>query len=139
MNIQHVPIERIVSDWDSIVAALEPALKQDPIFDIESLYERFMDGFSILFEATEGGFGYWAISLDMDGDKLVAWTTALAGKIDGGPKQRLSVIRNAVDALERTLKTAGVHSHRVCGRSWKRLLPQYSPLDSARNGLERVL
>lgn len=139
MNIQRVPVDRIVSEWDSIVAALEPALRQDPTFNLESLYERFMDGHSVLFEATEGGFGYWVISLDMDGDKLVAWTTALVGKIDGGPKHRLSVIRNAVDSLERTLKGAGVTAHRICGRDWHRVLPDYSPLDSARNGLEKVL
>lgn len=139
MNIQPIPTDRIEAEWGSIVDALIPALRQDPSFRIQGLYDRLMDGSAIIFEAVEGGFGYWVITLDMDGDKLVAWTTALVGKIDGGPKQRLSVIRNAVDSLERTLKGAGVTAHRICGRDWHRVLPDYSPLDSARNGLQKRL
>lgn len=134
-----VPKERIEAEWGAIAEALWPALRQDPSFSVQSLYNRLMNGSSLLFEASDGASGYWVVSLDMDGDDLVAWTTAIAGTIDGGPKQRVKTIRNAVDALEQTLVNAGVTAHRICGRDWSAILPLYSPYSGTRNGLERVL
>lgn len=139
MNAVPVPIERIQTDWEAIALALWPALRQDPSFSVQSLYDRLMDGSSLLFEAADGAIGYWVVSLDMDGDEMIAWTTAIAGKISGGPKQRVETIRVAVNALEQTLVNAGVTAHRICGRDWSAVLPDYLPYEGARNGLEKRL
>lgn len=139
MILKPIPTDRIGSEWDSIVDALYPALRQDPTFSVQSLYDRLMIGYAWILEASEGAEGYWVISLDMDGDDLVAWTTALAGRIEGGPKQRLKVMREGVEMLERILVNAGVQAHRVCGRDWSTVLTGYLPYSGAKLGLEKRL
>lgn len=139
MILKPIPIDRITNEWGSIVDALYPALRQDPNFSVQSLYDRLMIGYAWIIEAKEGAEGYWVISLDMDGDDLVAWTTALVGRIDGGPKQRLKTMREGVEMIERILVNAGVQAHRICGRNWTAVLPHYLPYEGARNGLEKRL
>ena len=116
-----------------------PALRQDPSFRVQSLYDRLMAGLAWVCEVSDGASGYWVITLDTDGDDLVAWTTAIAGKIEGGPKQRVKYIRDAVAFLENIMINAGVTAHRICGRDWSRVLPYYLPYEGARNGLEKRL
>lgn len=139
MIVRTVPINRIESEWGDIVEALYPALKQDPSFRINDLYERLMAGLAWVCEVSDGASGYWVITLDTDGDDLVAWTTAIAGKIEGGPKQRVKYIRDAVAFLEHVMINAGVTAHRICGRDWGKILPHYLPYEGARNGLQRRL
>lgn len=139
MNAMLVPKERIEAEWGAIAEALWPALRQDPTFSVSGLYSRLADGSALLFEVTGEANGYWAVSLDVDGDNMVAWTTAIAGKIEGGPKQRVKTIRKMADAMERTLVNAGVTAHRICGRDWSRMLTGYIPYEGAKNGLEKRL
>lgn len=129
---------RIARLWPVMAELLWPAVRQDPTYSLTGLYSRLMDGSALAFEAGEGAAGLWIVSLG-DDDGLVAWTTAIVGKIDGGPKQRIRTMREAVAALEETLKQAGVRAHRICGRDYSRLLPDYVPYLGARNGLEKVL
>lgn len=140
MIVRTIPIDRITSEWEAIERALMPALRQDPAFRVQDLYDRLMAGLAWVCEVSDGASGYWVITLDTDGDDLVAWTTAIAGKIEGGPKQRVKYIRDAVAFLENIMVNAGVTAHRICGRkSWSAVLPHYSPFEGARNGLERKL
>lgn len=128
---------RIDREWEAIEARLQPAVAVDPDYDLIGLYGRLLDGSALLFEMGDGAQGLWVVSLDED-NGLVAWTTAIAGKIEGGPKARVAAIRSAVRAFEETLKLSGVKAHRICGRNWQRVLPDYTPFAGARNGLEKV-
>ena len=139
MIVKTIPIDRITDEWGSIVDALYPALRQDPTFSVQSLYDRLMAGLAWVCEVSDGASGYWVITLDTDGDDLVAWTTAIAGKIEGGPKQRVKYIRDAVAFLEHIMINAGVTAHRICGRDWSHVLPYYLPYEGAKNGLEKRL
>jgi hypothetical protein len=116
---------RIEAEWEAISARLQPALAQDPDFDLADLYGRLLDGTALVFEVGDGAQGLWVVSIRDDGG-LVAWTTAIVGQIDGGPKQRLAAIRHAAGALEDTLKQAGVKAHRIGGRDWSRVFPHYT-------------
>lgn len=99
-----------------------------------------MAGLAWVCEVSDGAQGYWVITLDTDGDDLVAWTTAIAGKIEGGPKQRVKYIRDAVAFLENIMINAGVTAHRICGRkTWSAVLTDYRPFEGARNGLQKRL
>jgi len=129
---------RIDREWEAIEARLQPAVAVDPDYDLIGLYGRLLDGSALLFEMGDGAQGLWVVSLDED-NGLVAWTTAIAGKIDGGPKARVAAIRSAVRAFEETLKLAGVKAHRICGRDWSAILPDYMPFEGARNGLQKDL
>ena len=139
MIVKTIPINRITDEWGSITDALYPALRQDPTFSVQSLYDRLMAGLAWVCEVSDGASGYWVITLDVDGDDLVAWTTAIAGKIEGGPKQRVKYIRDAVAFLENIMINAGVTAHRICGRDWSTILPLYLPYEGAKNGLEKRL
>jgi hypothetical protein len=130
---------RIERDWPSLSERLWPAVRQDPTYNLAGLYQRLINGSACLFEVNDGASGLWVISLAEEGDNLIAWTTAIAGRIDGGPKRRLAEMRHALRALERTLKIAGVKAHRMCGRDYSRLFPDYQPYAGARNGLQKEL
>jgi len=138
MQVTLLDTARIDREWEAIEARLQPALAHDPEFNLTALCGRLLDGSSLIFEVGEGAQGLWVVSIS-DDDGLVAWTTAIAGQIEGGPKQRLAAMRHAVAALETTLKHAGVKAHRICGRYWGRVLHDYTPFEGARNGLEKVL
>jgi hypothetical protein len=138
MQVAFLDTARIDREWEAIEASLQPALAEDPDFDLTDLYGRLLDGTALIFEVGDGANGLWVVSIGED-DGLVAWTTAIAGKIEGGPKQRLATMRHAVRALENTLKQAGVRAHRICGRDWSAILPDYAPYAGARNGLEKRL
>lgn len=137
MQVTLLDTARIDREWEAIEARLQPALAHDPEFDLTALYGRALDGSTLIFEVADGAQGLWVVSIS-DDDGLVAWTTAIAGQIEGGPKQRLASMRHAVAALETTLKQAGVKAHRICGRDWSKVLPDYTPFEGARNGLEKV-
>lgn len=129
----------IEQDWPVIADRLWPAVRQDPSYNLRDLHWRLLNGRGLAFEMSDGAEGLWIVSLVGSDEGLVAWTTAIAGKIGGGPKQRLQAMREAVAALEETLKQAGVIAHRVCGRDWSRILPSYAPFEGARNGIEKRL
>lgn len=138
MQVTLLDTARIDREWEAIEARLQPALAHDPDFDLTALYGRFLDGTALVFEVDEGAQGLWVVSISED-DGLVAWTTAIAGQIDGGPKHRVAEMRHAVAALEATLKQAGIKAHRICGRDWSRILPSYTPLPGFKNGLQKEL
>ena len=138
MHVTLLDTARIDREWEAIEASLQPALAQAPDFDLADLYGRLLDGAALIFEVSNGANGLWVVSLGED-DGLVAWTTAIVGKIEGGPKRRLATMRHAVRALEETLKQAGVRAHRICGRDWSAILPDYAPYAGARNGLQKEL
>lgn len=138
MQVSMMERDRIERLWPVVVQALWPAIRQDPTYNVQSLYDRLNHGSALLFEVEDGAKGLWVVTLDED-DGLVAWTTAIAGKIEGGPKARLSLIRKAVVAIENVAKLAGCKAHRICGRDWSKLLPGYIPYEGARNGIERLL
>lgn len=139
--LEVVPIsaKRIRSEWPTIADGLWSAIRQDPNCTLESVRKQLLNGSAVLFEVTHGGKGLWLVSLGDDGGKLVAWTTAIAGSIDGGPKRRLAVMRHALNSLELVLRNSGVTSHRICGRDYSRMFPGYRPLAGSPNGLEKVL
>lgn len=138
MQVVMMDSSRIDRLWPVIEQVLEPALRQSPDYDVMALYDRLICGSALLFEVDEGAQGLWVVSLNED-DGLVAWTTAIAGKIDGGPKARLSLIREAVEAIETVATMAGCKAHRICGRDWNRILPDYTPFEGERNGIEKRL
>lgn len=138
MQVTLLDTARIDRDWEAMEAALQPAVAHSPEYDLTGLYGALLDGSALAFEVGDGAQGLWIVSLE-DDCGLVAWTTAIAGRVEGGPKQRLSTIREAVAGLERTLKQAGVRAHRICGRDWSAILPDYSPFAGARNGIEKVI
>jgi hypothetical protein len=138
MQVTLLDAGRIEAEWPVIAERLWPALSVDPNYDVEDLKKRALAGSSLIFEVTEGAEGLWVITL-RDNGELVAWTTAIAGKVHGGPKQRTASLRSAVAVLEQVLKTAGVKAHRICGRDWSRIFPDYGPFDGDEYGLEKRL
>lgn len=138
MQVTLLDKDRIAAEWPAIAERLWPAVRQDPTYDLNGLLRRLYDGTALVFEVGDGAQGLWVVSLS-DDDGLVAWTTAIAGKIEGGPKQRLAAMRHAVAALEETLKEAGVRAHRICGRDWSKVLSDYTPYAGFRNGLQKEL
>lgn len=140
MQVVAMEPDRIERLWPVIVRILWPAIRQDPTYNVQSLYHRLTDEkpTAILFEVDEGAKGLWVVTLAEDGG-MIAWTTAIAGTINGGPKARLGILRQAVEAIENVARQAGCKAHRICGRDWSKLLPGYTPYEGARNGIERLL
>lgn len=85
----------------------------------------------------DGAEGLWIVSVAPDLSE--AWTVAIAGKLEGGPKQRLASMRFAVECMERALVASGIKKHRLCGRDWSAILPDYVPFEGVKNGIQKVL
>lgn len=136
MRFDLMPVERIKADWPRIAAILAPALRQSPGATTEGLRKRLEASSDHLFEIH--GPGRCFVVLEVTGD-FVCWTKFLGGRIAGGPKERLRVIRDAVAHIERVARDAGCKEHRLCGRDWRRILPDYLPVAGFPNELRKDL
>ncbi|MFC3706045.1 hypothetical protein ACFOOL_14930 [Devosia honganensis] len=139
MQVDLLTTAQIDRNWDAIVEMLAPALKHDPEFDTDGLYGRLMDRSTLLFHGSEGAEGLLVVSVDDEGGDLIASTIAIAGRFTGGPKQRLSLMRQGIRAIEDVARIAGCKAHRICGRDYSRFFPDYRRFEGARNGLEKRL
>lgn len=136
MQFTHVPPARIADEWPAFAEILAPALRQDTSQTLEGLHNRLARGADGLLEITGPGRCLMVLEVTPDG---VCWTKYLAGKIAGGPKTRVAIIRAAVAHLEKIAREAECTEHRLCGRDWSRLLPDYLPFEGQRNGLRKGL
>lgn len=136
MQFTYMPPSQIDRIWPAIADILAPAVRQDATDTIEGLHKRLHEGADWLFEISGPGY---ALMVFEKPDGTVFWTKYLAGKIEGGPKERVSIIRQAVDHIEKVAREAGCKEHRLCGRDWARVLPNYKPFEGERNGLRKGL
>jgi hypothetical protein len=136
MQFVHVEPSRIEAHWPVIAEILEPAVRNDPRQTMEGLHKRLAIGADSLLEISGPGHCLMVVEVSSD---LVCWTKYLAGTIEGGPKARVSIIRDAVRHLETVARDAGCTEHRLCGRDWSAILPDYKPFDGHPNGLTKEL
>ena len=136
MQFVHVEPARLEAQWPVIAEILAPAVRNDPRQTMEGLHKRLASGADSLLEITGPGRCLMVIEVASD---LVCWTKYLAGTIEGGPKARMAIIRAAIEHIEAVAKAAGCTEHRLCGRDWARILPDYRPFDGHRNGLTKEL
>ncbi len=136
MLFTHVRPERIEAHWPAIAEILAPAMRNDPRQTMEGLHRRLAAGADSLLEITGPGRCLMVIEVDSE---MACWTKYLAGNIEGGPRAKIEIIRGAVAHIERFAKEAGCASHRLCGRDWSRILPDYVPFEGYRNGLMKEL
>jgi hypothetical protein len=136
MQVSLVDQDRIEAEWPDIAEILAPAVRGDPKQTIEGLHKRLVSGADSLLEIT--GPGRCLLVLEVTND-LICWTKYLAGHIDGGPKARVAIIRGAVRHIEASARDAGCKEHRLCGRDWHRILPDYRSFDGFPNGLRKEL
>ena len=136
MQFEHVEPARIARDWPNIAAILAPAVLQDPAQTLEGLHERLASGADSLLHVS--GPGHCLMVLEVTSG-LVCWTKYLAGAIEGGPKARVAIMRAAIEHIEAVARAAGCTEHRLCGRDWARILPDYQPCDGPRNALKKEL
>jgi hypothetical protein len=136
MQFVHVVPERIEAQWPVIAEILAPAVRGDPRQTLEGLHKRLAAGADSLLEISGPGRCLMVIELTND---LVCWTKYLAGTIEGGPKARLAIMRGAVRHIETVARNAGCIEHRLCGRDWSAILPDYRPFDGHPNGLSKEL
>lgn len=137
MRFEHIEPARIERDWPVIAEILTPAVREDPRQTLEGLHKRLAEGADHLFVIS--GPGHALIVLEVS-SSLVCWTKYLAGQIEGGPKARMAIIRDAVKHIEQVAKAAGCTEHRLCGREgWARVLTDYRPFEGQSNGLMKEL
>lgn len=103
---------------------------------MEGLRKRIANGADQLVEV--GGEASGLIVLSVTGD-LVCWTRYAGGVVTGGPKRRIKTIRAVMAWIEQAAKGAGCKQHRICGRDWSRLFPDYSPFEGFPNGMTKEL
>lgn len=139
MQFSLVPLARIEREWPAFAERLAPAVRHEPNASLQGAYERLMSNSAVLFEVSDGADGLLMVSVSEDNGQLVAWTYAIAGKIDGKPKERLKAMRVALRAIEQVARDAGCVALRICGRDYRKMFPDYRPYDGPRNGLEKVL
>lgn len=136
MQFVHVEPARIEREWPAIAEILAPAVRGDPRQSMEGLHRRLASGADRLLHITGPGSALMVIEVT---DGLACWVKYLAGRIDGGPKVRVAVIREAVAHIETVAREAGCTEINLCGRDWSAILPDYEALEGHRNGLRKGL
>lgn len=136
MDFEPVDVARIERDWPVISEILAPAVRQDPRQTMEGLHKRLAEGTDSLVAVRGGAQGLIVLQVTSD---LVLWTRYAAGFVSGGPKQRVATMRQVVERLETVAREAGCKEHRICGRDWSRILPDYRPFEGQQNGLSKEL
>lgn len=136
MQITVLDKDRIAAEWPAIAEILAPAVRGDPCQTLEGLRKRLAEGLDSLLMLTGPGRCLMVIELDND---LRCWIKYLAGSIEGGPKARVAIIRDAVRHIETTAKDAGCTEVRLCGRDWSAILPDYTAFEGHPNGLKKEL
>ena len=136
MHFAHVEPARIEREWPIFADILAPALRQDPTQTIEGLHKRLAAGAEQLIEVSGGASGLMVLEVT---EELVCWVKYAAGRIDGGPKQRMQFFRDTMEHLASVAKNAGCTEVRLCGRDWARILPDYRPADGFPNELRKAL
>lgn len=127
---------RIEAAWPAIAEILAPAIQPDPTQTIEGLHKRLAEGADWLFHISGPGHALIVFERPVS---LSCWVKYLAGHIEGGPKARVAVIRQAMAHIENMARDAGCTEVCLCGRDWSAILPDYEPLDGHRNGLRKEL
>jgi hypothetical protein len=127
---------RLEREWPVFAQILAPAVRQDPRQTLEGLHKRLAEGTDSLVSVSGGASGLIVLQVTSD---LVLWTRYAAGFVDGGPKQRVATMRQVVERLETVARQAGCKEHRICGRDWSRIFPDYRPFEGQRNGLSKEL
>lgn len=95
-----------------------------------------MGGPDVLLRVTGDAHGFIVIEVT-EGRAL--WTKYAGGKVHGGPKRRAEVMRAMAQHIEDMARQAGCIEHRICGRDWSFLLPEYEPFEGRTNGLRKGL
>jgi len=136
MQFEHVDVARIEREWPVIAEILAPAIRPDPTQTIEGVHARLARGADGLLEITGPGSALMVIEAAAGG---ACWVKYLAGRIEGGPKARVAVIREAVSRIEAVALDAGCTEIKICGRDWAVILRDYEPFDGHRNGIRKGL
>lgn len=136
MDFEHVEPARIERLWPVIAEILAPAVRQDPTQTLEGLHKRLAEGADRLLHISGPGGCLMVIEIT---DDLVCWVKYLAGAIEGGPKARVALMREAVARMESVARNAGCTEIKLCGRDWSRVLKNYRPLEGHPNGLTKEL
>lgn len=136
MQFRHIEPMQIDRDWPILANLLAPALRQDPSQTLEGLHERLSKGAEKLLHISGPGHALMVLEVT---DELVCWVKYLAGQIEGGPKARITVFRYCISTLEQIARDAGCTEIRLCGRDWRKILPDYQPSDGFPNELRKVL
>lgn len=129
----------VLRQWGTLLKWLAPAFDRLPFLDLAKMKSDIEGGTAVIFEVHGDAAGLMAVKLDTDNGDLVAWIGAAAGKINGGPKARLGLIRVAMAETEKAVRIAGCKEVRVYGRNFARILPDYEPFEGVTYGLRKVL
>lgn len=128
MKFTFVPRREIPLAWFWLSRMLEAAVRGDPHMSMQQLYNDLVEGRSLCVLATGPGSG--AIILELD-DAATCWIKYLGGKVEGGPKRRMQVLRDGVAWVEAQAAAIGCSDVRICGRDWSMILTDYELMPDA--------
>lgn len=127
----------IPASWEALSAVIEPAVRVDPAMTMQIEYTRLAHGVDLAVMVS-GADANGAMILQCT-EEGVCWVRYLAGRIIGGPKARLRVMRDGMVWVEKAAREAGCSEVRVCGRDWRMVLTDYRLTTDFPNGLRKVL
>lgn len=131
----------ILREWDAMRSVLAKAIDIDPNHDEAGVFDALMSGQMGAIKAFEGASGYIVMSRTQGEDGQALFVNYLGGSIEGGPKQRLGVIRAFAAAIEQQAIRMGCNEILGGGRGWHRFLPDWeaTPRPSGGYSLRKAL
>jgi hypothetical protein len=128
----HIPKEAIPDHWERLGSLLAPAVRVDPTITLKGVYDALCAGTSLCFEVTlPNAEGVFVFVIFEDDGRVVCWSSYIAGKVQGGPRQWLRTMREIMSGFEVLIKRAGCVENRIGGRDWSRVFTDYRMHDPA--------
>lgn len=116
--IAQIGVYEIPTLWPEMAQVLAPAVRRHKSGSLDLLRLKLLKGLATAFRITSGADVYAILSLGKTTDtgKPALWVDYVAGRIEGGPKQRVLTIQRTMRVFETVARNAGAAEIRTEGR-----------------------
>ncbi|CDP52353.1 hypothetical protein [Devosia sp. DBB001] len=138
MIIGHVPLAELVGQAAAYRRMIAPAVLDG---GLEAVWRDIIAGRYLVFRiATETGAAVLVGAVYEDGSPPAICFGIEYFAAYGAPRRRwLALMRSGIAEIGRLAKEAGCTELRLGGRDWRRVFPDFAPLDGVPHGLRKVL
>ncbi len=135
IQIERIPPATIHHEWSWMRPLLEPAIRHDKLKTVPQVWRALcthrMDAWVVNGEA-QG----LIVTSEAEGD---FWINYCGGFVNGGPHQRVAIMRVIADHFETIAKDLGLAGVRVGGRDWSRVLTDYTPVTPGTTDMRKAI
>jgi len=138
VNIRHVPLQELAAQASALQREIEPAILDG---DTDAVWSAIRSGRYVVFRIVDGEASAMLVaSVYEEGHTAVTCFGIEFFTARKAPRHRwLALMRCGVAEIGKLAKEAGCTELRLGGRDWRRVFPDFTPLEGVPHGLRKVL